>query len=240
MVGFAIRVRMVRRDVPAWLALIPEFAINPIAVATSSAEYPIAPATGATYLNVSPIMPTLVFALEDACARTSAKCVESCADKPNAVSASVTISDVVAKSSPDAAARFMIPSMPFSISLVFQPAIAMYCIASADSVALNFVFAPISFALSVRAARSSPVAPEIASTFDIPDSKLMPISRTAPAAFLACDTTPVSIFPAKTDSAFFPISLNFENPDCAVPLISSKPFLTPLLSSSVPIFTVPS
>ena len=207
MVGFAIRVRMVRRDVPAWLALIPEFAISPTAVATSSAEYPIAPATGATYLNVSPIMPTLVFALEDACARTSAKCVESCADKPNAVSASVTISDVVAKSSPDAAARFMIPSIPFSISPVFHPAIAMYCIASADSVALNFVFAPISLALSVKAARSSPDAPEIACTFDIPDSKFMPMSRTAPAAFLAWETTSVSIFPRRTEKALLQVSL---------------------------------
>ena len=112
--------------------------------------YPNAPAKGAAYLNVSPIMETFVLALEDAAANTSAKCPESDACNPIAVNASVTISDVVARSSPDAAARFMIPSIPLSISLVFQPAIAMYSIACADSVAENFVLAPISLALSVN------------------------------------------------------------------------------------------
>ena len=124
-VGLAILVMILLSEVPAWLALIPELAIRPIAVAQSSAEKPSAPATGATYLNVSPIRPTLVLAFDEACAKTSAKCVESLADKPNAVNASVTISLVVARSSPEAAARFMIPSIPSSISVVFQPAIAM-------------------------------------------------------------------------------------------------------------------
>ena len=76
-------------------------------------------------MNVSPIIDTLVFALEDAAARTSAKCPESDAVNPNAVSASVTISDVVARSSPDAAARFIIPDIPSIISDVFHPAIAI-------------------------------------------------------------------------------------------------------------------
>ena len=71
-------------------------------------------------------------------------------------------------------------------------------------------------------------------------SKAVPISSTAPAAFLAWDTTSVNTFPAKTESAFFPISLNFENPDFAVPLISSMSFFNPLPSNSVPIFIVPS
>ena len=127
---------MVRREVPACEALI------------SSAENPSAPAIGAQYLNVSPIMETFVFALEEAAARISAKCPESAADKPNAVRASVTISEVVARSSPEAAARFMIPSMPFSMSPVFHPAMAMYSIAEAASDAENFVFAPISRAFA--------------------------------------------------------------------------------------------
>ena len=116
---------MVRRAVPACVDLIPAFAIKPMASAVSSAENPSAPAIGAQYLKVSPIMDTLVLALEDAAARMSAKWPESLADSPNAVSASVTISEVVARSSPDAAARFMMPSMPSSMSSVFQPAIAM-------------------------------------------------------------------------------------------------------------------
>ena len=101
--------------------------------------------------------------LDAAFASTSAKCVAldtsfvypslmivvvPSAANPKAVIASVTISLVVARSSPDAAARFMIPSILVSISPVFQPAIAIYWNASALSVAENFVLAPISFAFS--------------------------------------------------------------------------------------------
>ena len=116
-----------------------------------------------------------MLALDDAFARTSAKCVESDADRPKAVKASVTISLVVARSSPEAAARFIIPSIPSSMSAVFHPAIAMYEKASADSEALNFVLAPISFALSVRLFNSCAVAPDIAATLDIDDSKFAPV-----------------------------------------------------------------
>ena len=123
--GFASLESIDRSAVPDWLALIPLFAINPIATAQSSALYPRDPATGATYLNVSPIMDTFVLALLEAAASTSAKCVESEAGKQNAVRASVTISEVVARSSPEAAARFMIPSIPLSMSSVFHPAIAI-------------------------------------------------------------------------------------------------------------------
>ncbi len=97
---------MVRREVLACEDLMPAFAIRPMTSAVSSAENPSAPAIGAQYLKVSPIMNTFVFALELAATRMSAKCPESLAVKPNAVSASVTISDVVARSSPDAAAVF--------------------------------------------------------------------------------------------------------------------------------------
>ena len=148
----------------------------------SSTLYPNAPATGAAYLKDSPNIDTLVLELDDAVASTSAKCVAFAtslenpslmtvvvplADSPKAVIASVTMSDTPARSSPDAAARFIIPSMLFNMSLVFQPAIAMYSIAAPDSVALNFVLAPISFALSPSFAISSLVAPDIAPTFDI-------------------------------------------------------------------------
>ena len=153
---------------------MPLLAIIPIIVAVSSRLYPNEPATGATYLNVSPIMPTFVLAFEDACASTSAKCVAfdtpfvvPSAAIPNAVIASVTISDTAASSSPEAAARFMTPSMPPIISFVFQPAIAIYSMACPASLAVNLVVAPISFAFSERSPKSSPVAPEIACTVDI-------------------------------------------------------------------------
>ena len=116
---------MVRSEVPAWEDLMPALAIRPIASDVSSTEKPSAPAMGATYLNVSPIMATLVLALEEAAASTSAKCPESAAVRPKAVRASVTISEVVARSSPEAAARSMTPLIPSSISSVFQPAMAI-------------------------------------------------------------------------------------------------------------------
>ena len=100
--------------------------------------------------------------------------------KPNAVIASVTISEVVARSRPSAAASDIMPSIPLSIDLVFQPAIAIYCKASADSEAENFVFAPISLALSVRLCKSLPLAPLIADTFDIAASKDEPAVAPAP------------------------------------------------------------
>ena len=116
---------IVLKAVPAWEPLIPAFAIRPIASAVSSAENPKAPAIGAQYLKVSPIMETFVLALLEAAAKISAKCPLSFASRPKAVRASVTISEVVARSSPDAAARFITPSIPESISSVFQPAIAI-------------------------------------------------------------------------------------------------------------------
>ena len=62
-VGFAILVNHERIDVPAWLALIPELAINPKANDVSSMEYPRDPAKGAAYLKDSPNLPTFVFEL---------------------------------------------------------------------------------------------------------------------------------------------------------------------------------
>ena len=91
-----------------------------------------------------------------------------------AVSASVTMSEVVARSAPDAAARFMTPSIPSSISSVFHPAIAMYEKPSPISVAVNLLDSESSIALSDSCCICSAVAPEIASTFDMDDSKSMP------------------------------------------------------------------
>ena len=162
------------RAFPDCEPFIPLLAISPRAIAKSSADEPIAPATGATYLKLSPMRDTFVFAFDDADARTSAKCPDSSALIPRAVKASVTISEVVASSSPLAAARFITPSMPSSISLVFHPAIAMKFNASADSVAENFVSEPISFALSLKSSISSVLALDVAFTFDIAESKSIP------------------------------------------------------------------
>ena len=116
---------ILRSEVPACDDLIPALPMSPMLSATSSILYPSEPAIGAAYLKVSPIILTFVLAFALAAAKTSAKCVESSAFSPNAVNASVTMSDVVARSSPEAAARFITPSRPESMSSVFQPAIAM-------------------------------------------------------------------------------------------------------------------
>ena len=126
-VGAASLVNMLRIAVPAFSALMPLFAISPIARAVSSILKPSVPASGATYLNVYPIMPTLVLELVAACASTSAKWPASCACSLNALKASVTISETCPKSSPEAAAKDMIPDRPFS----------MYSNALPDSAAVN-------------------------------------------------------------------------------------------------------
>ena len=137
-----------------------------------------------------------MFALDEAAASTSAKCPESLASSPKAVSASVTMSDVVARSSPDAAARFMMPSRPSSMSSVFQPAIAMYVMPSAASDAENFVLDPISLALSRSLSKSSPVAPEIALTLLMEVSKSAVVfTAAAPTAARGRDTVVVSFVP---------------------------------------------
>ena len=124
-VGAAMFAREVFKAVPAMLPLMELLAISPSARDVSSTLYFIAPATGATYLNDSPNIPTFVFALALAFASTSAKCPESLAFRPNAVSASVTISEVDPRLSPLAAARFIIPEIPEIICFGCQPAIAM-------------------------------------------------------------------------------------------------------------------
>ena len=148
--------------------------MRPSAIDVSSAEIPNAPATGAAYWNDSPSIATFVFALLLAAASTSAKCPESFADNPKAVRASVTISDVRARSSPDAAARFMMPPIPLIISSDFHPAIAMYSMAAPASVAEKDVVDPISLALAFSASNSSPVAPDMDWTVDICASKSFP------------------------------------------------------------------
>ena len=181
---------------------MPAFAIMPMARAQSSALYPNAPATGAAYLNVSPIMLTLVLALEDAAARISAKWPLSDAFKPKAVRASVTMSEVVAKSSPEAAARSMIPSIPDSMSSVFQPAMAMYSKAAPASEAENLVFAPISRALARRSSNSFPAAPLIAATLLICSSKsAVVLTAAVPSATMGAVTVVERVLPA-SDMAF--------------------------------------
>ena len=109
-------------------------------------------------------MLTVVLLLDCVFVSTSAYLVASSALSPNAVIASVNISDDAARSLPDAAAKFTTPGSPAICCFAFQPASDMYCNPSADSVAENFVVAPISFATSFKSFNFSPVSPESAAS----------------------------------------------------------------------------
>ena len=87
------------------------------------------------------------------------------------------------------------PSMPESISSVFQPAIAIKFMASAASDAEYFVLAPISRALSRRASKSFPVAPLTAATL------LMEVSKSAAVFTAAVPRPPMTVV---TPIIFFP------------------------------------
>ena len=148
--------------------------------------------------------------------------------KPNAVIASVTISEVVARSRPSAAASDIIPSIPLSIDVVSQPAIAIYCRASADSDAENLVLAPISLALSVRLCRSFPLAPLIAETLDIAASKDEPTVAAAVAPAPRVVAIPASVV------------VIADTPVLASPFNLSIPVLKPPVSILVSILIEPS
>ena len=166
--------------------------------------------------------------MAEAAAITSAKRPLSLAFIPNAVKPSVTISEVLARSAPEAAAKFIIPSIPEVISWVFQPAIAIYSIALAASVAENAVVAPICLALLSSAVKSAPVAPDIEATEDIAASKLEPTfmdAAAAPATAVPAAATPAATpfvtavipfpSPLKTaDPADFARLPIFDNPEC--------------------------
>ena len=157
--------------------------MRPVATATSSIEYPRAPATAPAYLKVSPILATSVLVLVAAAARTSEKCstrfwassvLIPLSEIPKAVISSVTMSDTVPRSSPDADARSITDEIPARIWSVFQPAMPMYCMASPTCVAVYLVSVPSCLALSLSAWKSSPVAPVMALTVLIWLSKLVP------------------------------------------------------------------
>ena len=119
------------------------------------------------------------------------------------------MSDVDASSSPLAAARFIMPSMPSTISADFHPAIAIYSIAWPASVAENCVVAPISLAFASIAANSCAVAPDIAATVDIWLSNAFPTSTEAAA-------TPAIAVPAAT----IPAIVSFAAPPANLPSVA--------------------
>ena len=103
----------------------------PIAAAVSSKLSPAALARGAIYFIASPVSATEEFVRFAFAARTSATCAASDAASPNPLNVDAAISELLARSSPDAAARFKSPGIALIISDVVKPAAARFSIPSA-------------------------------------------------------------------------------------------------------------
>ena len=101
------------------------------------------------------------------------------------------MSELLAKSSPDAAAKSRSPGIASIVSAVVNPAAARFSIPSAACDAENDVSAPSSIACAFNFSNSSPVAPEIAFTRDICDSKSAPVLAAAVATPASAVAVPV-------------------------------------------------
>ena len=137
------------------------------------------------------------------------------------------MSALLAKSSPEEAARSSIPGIASIISETEKPAEARFSIACALSVAEKAVAAPKSMACCFRLSNSLPVAPEIALTRLICASKSIPVfAINPPAVESAVLTAPIAVTAAP-------------NPVFAIPAILDIPELKPEGSTFVSNFKVP-
>ena len=213
--GLTRLARTVLNAVPACEPLMPAMDIAEIAVVTSSMDSPMDCATGAMYLydsprSVMPIVPEFA-----AWVIRSATRDESAAARPKPVIASATIVATEPRLSPDAAVASRTPAIPSRICSVVQPAFAISVIASATSPEENAVSAPSSMAFSRRRSKSSPVAPVIACTCDMPFSKS--VATLSPA-------TPRAVTPALSGMSLLP------TPSMALPAVCSLPPTSSILA----------
>ena len=138
------------------------------------------------------------------------------------------MSELLAKSSPDAAAKSRSPGIASIVSVVVNPAAARFSIPSAACDAENDVSAPSSIACAFNFSNSSPVAPEIAFTRDICDSKSAPVL----AAAVATPASAVAVPVIAAAATFNPLVATFSR--------FVSPFSIPDESKSVSITTFPS
>ena len=194
---------------------MPAMDMAEIAVVTSSMDSPMDCATGAMYLYDSPrsVMPMVPeFA---AWVIRSATREESAAARPKPVMASATMVATEPRLSPDAAVASSTPAMPSRICSVVQPAFAISVMASATSPEENAVSEPNSMAFSRRRSKSSPAAPVMALTCDIPFSK---------SAATFSPATPAAVTAALTGRSFLP------TPSMELPTVWSLPPTSSILA----------
>ena len=182
-------------------------------------------ATGAIYFIASPVSLTDVFVLLAASANTSATCPASDASNPNPRKVAAAISELVAKSSPDAAAKSKSPGIASIISVVVNPAAAKFSIPCAASVAEKAVSAPNCIAKSFNFLNSSFVAPEIAFTLDICASNSEPTLTDAVSPVVIAATAPVIATDLKLEKALDSLPLLF-SASCVI-LLNSVSAVTP-------------
>ena len=177
--------RKARRPVPAFCALMPALAMRPEARARSSMEKPRLPAILATYLKVMPSFVRSVLLDVAAAVSTSARCAASPLPSCRLVSVSATMLAASCRLPlPATSARRIRGPMAFSISPLFQPAMARLSMAWAASLALRLVISPMRRAVSRRLSSdlraSSALMPRpsrfmTAPTLDIWASKAEPV-----------------------------------------------------------------
>ena len=196
LVGFASRDRAPRSAVPAWDPLMPASDMMPMAAAVSSRLWLMELATGATYFMASPMSSVWALVRAAASANTSATWEASEASSPNPRMAEAAISEEVAKSAPEEAAKSSMPGMAAIISSTVKPALARFSMPWATSEAEKEVSAPSCSAWASRASISVEVAPAMACTRSIWASKSLPIVTAAvPMAKMGAVTPAVRVFP---------------------------------------------
>ena len=163
---------MIRRnDVPACEPLMPALAITANIAVVSSIDIFAEFATGATYFIDSANFSMSNADVENDFAITSVTRPVSDAFKPNARNVEPATSAARAKSVCAACAKYKVDSVTLSISLAVKPNFANSTCNPATCFAENTVDAPNFSAFAFSFMNSSAVAPDIARTFAISNSK---------------------------------------------------------------------
>ena len=201
-----MRTNMAFMAVPASAPLVPLLARIPRAVERSVKSTPAVRAAPPHPINASISISAVVLALLLVCTARSKYPAISSTPRPRADILSVTRSLHRARSICVASDSRRTGSSPAMDRCVSQPARAMYPSASAASVAVLVVFAPISRAAASSALYCSSLAPAMADVLSMACSKSAYVERevvaTAAAAVAAAAKAVVATFPAAL--ALFP------------------------------------
>ena len=224
---------MRRRAVPACEPLMPALARAANIPEVCSIDIPADLATGATYFMESANNPMSNADELNAAAITSVTWPVSDASMPNPRRVAPATSADLAKSEPDACAKFRVASVTFSISPVVNPSLANSNCNPDTSDAVNLVDDPKSNAFFSRRLNSSADAPDTAATCAMLCSKSAATLNDTPAMAPRGAVIP-AVMEAPRRLVFLPKALNLR---CACPNpLSSSRVSTPILAIKSAIF----